>query len=109
MPDVDVAQASAGRGRRDLLQFRPGLRRQQRLFAQSVFDQVLEGIAATAPFWSRAPASIPTRTGARSASRQHERVLGYIEAGKRDGASVVMGGDVPASDVAITSTRSWPT
>ena len=29
---------------------------------------------------------------------QHERVLGYIEAGKRDGASVVMGGDAPSSD-----------
>jgi phenylacetaldehyde dehydrogenase len=29
---------------------------------------------------------------------QHDKVMGYIEAGKRDGASVVMGGDVPASD-----------
>jgi phenylacetaldehyde dehydrogenase len=29
---------------------------------------------------------------------QHERVLGYIEAGKRDGASVLMGGDVPSND-----------
>ena len=29
---------------------------------------------------------------------QHERVLGYIEAGKRDGASVLMGGDVPSNE-----------
>ena len=29
---------------------------------------------------------------------QHEKVMGYIEAGKRDGASVLMGGDAPSSD-----------
>ena len=27
---------------------------------------------------------------------QQERVLGYIDAGKREGASVVVGGDAPA-------------
>ena len=31
-------------------------------------------------------------------AEQHERVMGYIEAGKRDGATVLMGGDSPDSD-----------
>ncbi|MDW4800306.1 aldehyde dehydrogenase family protein, partial [Escherichia coli] len=29
---------------------------------------------------------------------QFDRVMGYIEAGKRDGASVAMGGDAPSAD-----------
>ncbi len=72
-----------------------------RLYAhKSVFDKVVEGMAETADFWApRAVARSRRATWARwSRKEQHERVMGYIEAGKRDGASVLMGGDAPSSD-----------
>ena len=60
---------------------------------------MLEGMAQTAGFWSpRASLDPEGHMGPLVSKEQHERVMGYIEAGKRDGASVVMGGDVPASD-----------
>ncbi|MBB3360255.1 MULTISPECIES: aldehyde dehydrogenase family protein [unclassified Novosphingobium] len=100
MPDVDVAQAAPGAAGAIFFNSGQVCVAGSRLFAhKSVFDQVLEGMAATAPFWSPRPSLDPeAHMGPLVSKEQHERVMGYIEAGKRDGASVVMGGDVPASD-----------
>jgi phenylacetaldehyde dehydrogenase len=55
-----------------------------------------EGMAATADFWAPRPSLDPqAHMGPLVSKEQHEKVLGYIEAGKRDGASVLMGGGSP--------------
>jgi phenylacetaldehyde dehydrogenase len=94
MPDVDVAQVAPG-----AIFFNSGqvCVAGSRLFAhRSIFDQVIEGVAATAPFWSPRPSLDPeAHMGPLVSKEQFDRVMGYIEAGKRDGASVAMGGDAP--------------
>ena len=100
MPDVDVAEAAPGAAGAIFFNAGQVCVAGSRLYAhRSIFDQVLEGVAATAPFWAPRPSLDPdAHMGALVSKDQHERVLGYIEAGKRDGASVVMGGDAPSSD-----------
>jgi phenylacetaldehyde dehydrogenase len=100
MPDVDVAQASAGAAGAIFFNSGQVCVAGSRLFAhRSIFDSVIEGIAATGPFWSPRPSLDPEgHTGPLVSKEQFDRVMGYIEAGKRDGASVAMGGDAPSSD-----------
>ena len=99
MPDVDVAEAAPGAAGAIFFNAGQVCVAGSRLYAhRSIFDQVLEGVAATAPFWAPRPSLDPdAHMGALVSKEQHDRVLGYIEAGKRDGASVVMGGDAPSS------------
>ncbi|MBD3729332.1 MAG: aldehyde dehydrogenase family protein [Sphingomonadales bacterium] len=100
MPDVNPAEA--GPGVAGAIFFNSGqvCVAGSRLYAhKSVFDEVVEGMAATKDFWAPRPSLDPeAHMGPLVSKEQHERVLGYIEAGKRDGASVLMGGDAPASD-----------
>ena len=100
MPDVDVAEAAPGAAGAIFFNAGQVCVAGSRLYAhRSIFDQVLEGVAATAPFWAPRPSLDPdAHMGALVSKEQHDRVLGYIEAGKRDGASVAMGGDAPSSD-----------
>lgn len=100
MPDVDVNAVAPGAAGAIFFNSGQVCVAGSQLYAhKSVFDQVLEGMAATAPFWSPRPALDPAgHMGPLVSKEQHDRVMGYIEAGKRDGASVVMGGDAPASD-----------
>lgn len=100
MPDVDVAAVAPGTAGAIFFNSGQVCVAGSRLFAhKSIFDQVLEGMAATAPFWAPRPALDPAaHMGPLVSKEQHDRVMGYIEAGKRDGASVVMGGDAPATD-----------
>lgn len=71
-----------------------------RLFAhRSIFDKLVEGIAAATPFWAPRPSLDPqAHMGPLVSKEQFDRVMGYIEAGKRDGASVAIGGDAPSAD-----------
>ncbi len=100
LPDVDVAQAAAGAAGAIFFNSGQVCVAGSRLFAhRSIFDQVIEGVAATAPFWSPRPSLDPAaHMGPLVSKEQYDRVMGYIEAGKRDGASVAMGGDSPSSD-----------
>jgi phenylacetaldehyde dehydrogenase len=100
MPDVDVAQTAPGVAGAIFFNSGQVCVAGSRLFAhKSVFDQVLEGMSQTAPFWApRASLDPEAHMGPLVSKEQHDRVLSYIEAGKRDGASVVMGGDVPTSE-----------
>jgi phenylacetaldehyde dehydrogenase len=97
MPDVDVAQVAPGAAGAIFFNSGQVCVAGSRLFAhRSIFDQVIEGVAATAPFWSPRPSLDPeAHMGPLVSKEQFDRVMGYIEAGKRDGASVAMGGDAP--------------
>jgi phenylacetaldehyde dehydrogenase len=100
MPDVDVAETAPGVAGAIFFNSGQVCVAGSRLYAhKSVFDKVIEGMAATADFWApRASLDPAGHMGPLVSKEQHERVMGYIDAGKRDGASVLMGGDVPSSD-----------
>jgi len=97
MPDMDVATAAPGVSQAIFFNSGQVCIAGSRLFAhKDVFDDVLEGMSQTADFWAPRPSLDPeAHMGPLVSKEQHERVMGYIEAGKRDGASVVMGGDSP--------------
>lgn len=70
-----------------------------RLFAhKKVFDQVVEGVSAAAASIRLGPGLDPqTVMGPLVSREQQERVLRYIESGRKEGAKVMTGGDAPAS------------
>ena len=100
MPDVDPAEVAPGTAGAIFFNSGQVCVAGSRLYAhKDVFDQVIEGMSETAPFWAPRPSLDPeAHMGPLVSKEQHERVLGYIEAGKRDGASVLMGGDTPTDD-----------
>jgi len=100
MPDVDIAETAPGVAQAIFFNAGQVCVAGSRLYAhKSVFDKVLEGMSEMADFWApRASLDPEGHMGPLVSKEQHERVLGYIEAGKRDGASVLMGGDVPSND-----------
>jgi phenylacetaldehyde dehydrogenase len=100
MPDVDVAETAPGVSQAIFFNSGQVCVAGSRLYAhRSVFDKVVEGMAETAEFWApRASLDPAGHMGPLVSAEQHERVMGYIDAGKRDGATVLMGGDVPSSD-----------
>jgi phenylacetaldehyde dehydrogenase len=60
---------------------------------QSVFDQVVEGVAAAARAVKLGPGLDPnTEMGPMVSETQRNRVCGYLEAGKKEGARAVAGG-----------------
>jgi phenylacetaldehyde dehydrogenase len=99
MPDVDVAATAPGVAGAIFFNAGQVCVAGSRLFAhRSVFDRVLEGMAQTGDFWApRASLDPEAHMGAIISKEQHDKVMGYIEAGKRDGASVAMGGDAPSN------------
>ncbi len=70
-----------------------------RLYAHAkIFDQVVEGVSAAAASIQLGPGLDPkTGMGPLVSKEQQERVLGYIESGKKEGAKVLTGGDAPSS------------
>jgi phenylacetaldehyde dehydrogenase len=63
------------------------------LVEQGVFEQVVEGIAAQARNIKLGPGLDPSsQMGPLISEEQLERVTGYLEAGRRDGANIVAGG-----------------
>ena len=71
-----------------------------RLYAhRSIFDRLVEGVSAATAFWKPRPSLDPqAHMGPVVSKEQMDRVMGYIAAGKRDGASIVVGGDAPAAN-----------
>ncbi|TVP77360.1 MAG: aldehyde dehydrogenase family protein [Gemmatimonadales bacterium] len=64
------------------------------LVERSVYDQVVEGLAGRAQKMTVGdPMGDGTRLGALVSRTQQERVLGYIEAGRKEGARLVCGGE----------------
>ncbi|MXO65391.1 aldehyde dehydrogenase family protein [Altericroceibacterium endophyticum] len=100
MPDVDPAEVAPGTAQAIFFNSGQVCVAGSRIYAhKSVFDKVMEGMAETAAFWApRASLDPEAHMGPLVSKEQHDRVMGYIEAGKRDGASVIMGGDAPGDD-----------
>jgi betaine-aldehyde dehydrogenase len=73
------------------------------LVPRSRYGQIVDALAATVKSLSVGDPSDPTvDIGPLVSRRQRERVEGYIEAGKRDGAKATVGGGRPAA-----FTRGW--
>ncbi|QCU78886.1 aldehyde dehydrogenase [Citricoccus sp. SGAir0253] len=62
---------------------------------RSVHQEVVERLAQAMERISVGPWHQPVNMGPLINGRQHERVMGYIEAGRSEGADVVVGGGVP--------------
>lgn len=100
LPDVDVASVAPSAAQAIFFNSGQICVAGSRIYAhRSIFDRVIEGIAETADFWAPRPSLDPEgHAGAIVSKEQHERVMGYIEAGKKAGATIAMGGDAPSSD-----------
>jgi phenylacetaldehyde dehydrogenase len=70
-----------------------------RLFVhQKIFDKVLEGLCKAANSIKLGPGLDPsTQMGPLVSDEQQQRVLGYINSGKTQGATVLTGGDAPSA------------
>ncbi|MGD2167703.1 MAG: aldehyde dehydrogenase family protein [Gammaproteobacteria bacterium] len=66
-----------------------------RLYVQrKIYDQVLEGVSEAANAIKLGPGLVKdTQMGPLVSREQQERVLGYIETGRKEGASIVAGGE----------------
>jgi phenylacetaldehyde dehydrogenase len=100
MPDVNIDEVAAGAAGAIFFNSGQVCIAGSRLFAhRSIFDRMVEGVAAASAFWKPRPSLDPQgHMGPLVSKEQFDRVMGYIEAGKRDGASVAVGGDAPASN-----------
>ena len=76
-----------------------------RIIAQeSIYDQVVEGLAATArSIRVGDPSDERTQMGPIVSDRQRRRVLGYVETGVEEGGRVVAGGGTPQLDAPFDS------
>jgi phenylacetaldehyde dehydrogenase len=100
MPDVNIDEVAAGAAGAIFFNSGQVCIAGSRLFAhRSIFDRMVEGVAAASAFWKPRPSLDPQgHMGPLVSKEQFDRVMGYIEAGKRDGASVAVGGDAPSSN-----------
>ena len=111
--DADLEAAVHGRGRRRADQHRPGLHgRHPGLRAAPALRRVRR--RRRRPDGHRACSatrSTPAPTRARwSPARQQERVAGFVDRARGDGAKVVRGGEVPGGDLAarrLLRARRW--
>jgi phenylacetaldehyde dehydrogenase len=97
-PDVDVNAAIGGASNAIFFNAGQVCAAGSRLFAhRKIFDKVVEGISAAAGAMRLGPGLDPqTQMGPLVSREQQERVLGYINAGKSEGASVTVGGEAPS-------------
>jgi phenylacetaldehyde dehydrogenase len=100
MPDVNVDEVAAAAAGAIFFNSGQVCIAGSRLFAhRSIFDRIVEGVAGATAFWKPRPSLDPQgHMGPLVSKEQFDRVMRYIEAGKRDGASVAVGGDAPAAD-----------
>jgi phenylacetaldehyde dehydrogenase len=97
-PDVDVNMAIGGASNAIFFNAGQVCAAGSRLFAhRKIFDKVIEGISGAAGSIKLGPGLDPqTQMGPLVSREQQERVLGYINAGKSEGASVAVGGEAPS-------------
>ncbi len=100
LPDVDIGTAAAGAARSIFMNSGQVCIAGSRLYAhRDIFDALIEGVAAAAGQFKVGPSLAPdTLMGPLVSTEQQERVMGYIEQGKKAGASVFHGGDSPGGD-----------
>ncbi len=99
LPDADLDAAI--KGSYEALYFNTGqvCNAGSRLFVHSSrYDEVVSGLAEAADRAKLGPGLDPeTELGPVVSAEQHQRVLGYIAAGRDDGAELLAGGGVPES------------
>jgi phenylacetaldehyde dehydrogenase len=100
LPDVDIEKTAAGAARSIFANAGQVCIAGSRLFAhRSIFDKLLEAVADNAGKWKVGPSLAPdTMMGPLVSTEQHERVLGYIDQGRKAGATVLAGGDTPGGE-----------
>jgi acyl-CoA reductase-like NAD-dependent aldehyde dehydrogenase len=100
LPDADIE--AAVKGSYTAIYFNSGqsCNAGSRLFVpKERFDDVVSALAEAANGTRLGPGLHPeTQLGPLVSAEQHERVLGYIDAGRAEGAEVVAGGDAALSD-----------
>ncbi len=100
LPDVDVDATAAGAAGAIFFNSGQICVAGSRLFAhRSIFDKLVEGVAANAQHWSPGPSlDAGTRMGPLVSDEQQRRVMDYIDQGKKAGASILTGGDACGSE-----------
>lgn len=100
MPDADLAKAIPAVARGIFGNTGQVCNAGSRLYAhQAVFDQVIEGILEQAGSLRIGPGLDPeTQMGPVVSQAQLERVSGYIDAGRKEGATVLRAGTLPQGD-----------
>lgn len=97
-PDVDLKSVVGGATNAIFFNAGQVCSAGSRLFAhKSVFDKVVEGVSQAASTIRLGPGLDPqTQMGPLVSREQQERVLGYIQSGRSEGATVVTGGEAPS-------------
>jgi phenylacetaldehyde dehydrogenase len=100
LPDFDIQGAVGGAANAIFFNGGQVCAAGSKLFVHSrIYDQVVEGVAATASKIRLGPGLDPqTEMGPLVSKEQQDRVLSYIESGRKEGASVVAGGEAPAHE-----------
>jgi phenylacetaldehyde dehydrogenase len=98
-PDIEVGLAAAGSARSIFGNAGQVCIAGSRLYAhRDIFDELLEAVASAAEDFKVGPSLSPTTVmGPLVSSEQHSRVIDYIDQGRKAGASVFHGGDIPLS------------
>jgi phenylacetaldehyde dehydrogenase len=95
LDDMDVETAVGGAARAIFFNAGQVCAAGSRLYIQRrIFDDVLAGVGAAAEAIKLGPGLAPdTEMGPLVSSEQQQRVMGYIDAGRAEGASVIAGGE----------------
>jgi phenylacetaldehyde dehydrogenase len=98
-PDADIDGAIAGTASAIFYNQGQCCTAGSRLFAhKSIYDRVVEGVTAEAGKIKIGHGLDPTvNLGPLVSKEQHNRVRGFLESGRKEGAEVVTGGDVPGN------------
>ncbi len=100
LPDADIDAAVKGSFQAIYFNSGQACNAGSRLFVPAErFDEVMSGLADAAKAAQLGPGlDAGTQLGPLVSAEQHERVLGYIEAGREEGAEVLAGGEAALSD-----------
>ncbi len=100
LPDADLDAAVAGAFQAIYFNSGQACNAGSRLFAPAErFDEIVSALAERAASVSLGPGLDPgTQLGPLISAEQHERVLGYIEAGRSEGAELLSGGEAVLRD-----------
>jgi acyl-CoA reductase-like NAD-dependent aldehyde dehydrogenase len=100
LPDADIDAAIKGSYQAIYFNSGQACNAGSRLFVPAErFDEVIGGLAEQAAGARLGPGLDPgTQLGPLVSAEQHERVMGYIEAGRAEGAEVVAGGEAALTD-----------
>ncbi|MGH2902557.1 MAG: aldehyde dehydrogenase family protein [Solirubrobacteraceae bacterium] len=100
LPDADIDAAIKGSYQAIYFNTGQACNAGSRLFVPAErFDEVISGLAAQAEQAHLGPGlDTATQLGPVVSAEQHERVMGYIQAGRAEGAEVVTGGEAALAD-----------